>query len=118
MTTIINSFINEFASEEQALLFTYKKEMPPLTQRCSACENIMILVSSPTGQSGRLWRCRRLCRKTTRFLTNNFFGLIKIELNIQLRCFLFIIIDLDEAQIVTMTGISKPTLIKFKERFH
>ncbi|KAF7671926.1 hypothetical protein CDIK_4547 [Cucumispora dikerogammari] len=51
------------------------------------------------------------------FLTNNFFGLIKIEINIQLRCLLFIIINLDEGQTVTMTGISKPTLIKFKNAF-
>ncbi|KAF7685207.1 hypothetical protein CDIK_4044 [Cucumispora dikerogammari] len=117
MTTIINPFINEFASEEQALLFLYEKEMLPLTQLCSACENIMILIFSFTSQSGRLWRCRRPCRKTTRFLTNNSFGLIKVGLNIQLRCLLFIIMDLDEAQIVTMTGISKPTLIKFKDAF-
>ncbi|KAF7675375.1 hypothetical protein CDIK_4519 [Cucumispora dikerogammari] len=55
--------------------------------------------------------------KNTCFLTNKFFGLIKIELNIQLKCLLFIIIHLDEAQIVTMTGISKPTLIKFKDAF-
>ncbi|KAF7686000.1 hypothetical protein CDIK_3251 [Cucumispora dikerogammari] len=116
MTTIINPFINEFASEEQALLFIYKKEMLPLTQLCSACGNIMILVSIFTSQCGRLWESSTM-PKNYPFLTNHFFGLIKIELNIQLRCLLFIIMDLDEAQIVTIKGIFKPTLIKFKNAF-
>ena len=91
--------------------------MLPLTMNCPSCDRLMELTPSFRNQCRRVWRCGRPCRKSINFLHNNFFGDMKICLNVRIRALLLIIMDLDEAQILAMTGMAKTSSIKLKDLF-
>ena len=73
MSRIINPFVDEFEQEEKVIIFLYERKMLPIIMNCPKCSEIMELTPNSRNQCGRVWRCRRPCRKSVKFLQNNFF---------------------------------------------